>query len=329
MSTIKDIAEKAGVSASAVSRVLNYDSKISVNDETKAAIFDAAKELGYKKKMINPLIDNIALLYCNKNREEFEDAYYKNIRQELKKQADERNIKLTVYNKSDGLELLPKTIQAFIAIGWVNQHEIDYLKDITPNGIFIGTSPDESCFDSVRPNFDSIITQIVDYFIKQGHKSIGFMGGTDFDIVTEKPAMDVREWSFRESAKYYNLLNENNIFITDTISVNEGYRLGIKAVNELGEKMPTAFCMASDTLSIGALQAFNEMNWEIPKRVSFFSINNISIAKYVSPPLTTFHIDVPLICDAALSLLQERIIKKRSISKSVYINGKPVFRKSC
>jgi len=207
--------------------------------------------------------------------------------------------------------------------------EINYLKSITPNGIFIDTSPDKSCFDSVRPDFDSIVTQIVDYFVRQGHKSIGFIGGTDFDIFTGKPAMDVREWSFRESAKYYNMLNNNNIFITDKISVSEGYRLGIKAINELGENMPTAFCMASDTLSIGTLQAFNKKGWEIPTRVAFFSINNLSIAQFVSPPLTTFHIDIPLMCDAALSLLKERILNERTISKSIYINGKPIFRESC
>lgn len=207
--------------------------------------------------------------------------------------------------------------------------EIHYLKKITPHGIFIDTSPDESCFDSVRPNLDSIVTQIVDYFVEQGHESLGFIGCTDFDILTRKPSMDVREWSFRESAGYYHRLNEKNIFITDTLSVSEGYRLGMKAIQELGENMPTAFCVASDTLAIGVLQAFNEKGWDIPKRVAFFSINNISIAQYLSPPLTTFHIDIPLMCDAALNLLQERMLKGRTLTKTVYINGKAIFRKSC
>ena len=329
MATIKDIAAKAGVSIATVSRVLNYDARIMVNDETKKTIFRVAKELGYRKKTIFPLIENVALLYWPKNREEFEDAYFKSIRKEMEIQAKSRNVRLTVYNKSDGIEAAAGNTEAFFTIGWMDINEINRLKRITPNGIFIGTSPDESCFDSVRPNFDSIVTQIVDYFVKQGHKSLGFMGGTDFDIYTGKPAMDVREWSFRESAKYYGMLDERNIFVTDTISVDEGYRLAMKAIRELGDAMPTAFCVASDTLAIGVLQAFNERGWEIPKRVAFFSINNLSIAQYVSPPLTTFHIDIPLMCDAALSLLQERILKDRQITKSVYINGKPVFRKSC
>lgn len=329
MATIKDIAKKVGVSAATVSRVLNYDSKISVNEATQKAIFRTAKELGYQKKIVTPPIDDVALLYWPKNQEEFQDAYFKSILTELLKQAELRNIKLKVYNKSDGLKSIDKSSRAFLVIGWTDIAEINVLKNITTNGIFIGTSPDDSCFDSVRPNYDSIVTQMVDYFVKHGHKSIGFIGGTDFDIYTKKPLPDIREWSFRESAKYYKILDEENIFVADTISVEEGYHMAMKAIQKLGEKMPTAFCIASDTLAIGALQAFNEKGWEIPKRVSFFSINDLNIAKYVSPPLTTFHIDIPLMCDAALSLLQERILKGRTITKSIFINGKPIFRKSC
>lgn len=50
MATIKQVAEKAGVSPATVSRVLNYDESISVNEETRQTIFAAAEELGYKKK---------------------------------------------------------------------------------------------------------------------------------------------------------------------------------------------------------------------------------------------------------------------------------------
>ena len=156
-------------------------------------------------------------------------------------------------------------MQAFIVIGWMNHKEIEALKKITENGIFIGTSPDESTFDAVRPNLDSIITQMVDYFISKGHQSISFIGATDFNIDTEQPSMDVREWSFRESAKYYHLLNEEMIFIGSTFSVKEGYRLAVKAIEGLGEKMPTAFCVASDAMAVGVLQAFNEKGWKIPE----------------------------------------------------------------
>ena len=47
MATIKEIADKAGVSSAAVSRVLNFDDALSVSEETKRKIFEAAEELEY------------------------------------------------------------------------------------------------------------------------------------------------------------------------------------------------------------------------------------------------------------------------------------------
>lgn len=49
MATITDIARVAAVSISTVSRVLNYDSTLSVTEETKRKIFEAAEELNYTK----------------------------------------------------------------------------------------------------------------------------------------------------------------------------------------------------------------------------------------------------------------------------------------
>ncbi|WP_020617386.1 LacI family DNA-binding transcriptional regulator [Paenibacillus daejeonensis] len=329
MATIKQIAEMLGISNATVSRVLNHDPKLSVSEQTRAAIFKAAEETGYKKKKINPKIDNIALLYWVDEGEQLDNVFFETIRSEMLEQAKSRNMNVVPYDKGDGIEAISGDITAFIAIGWFDQAEVEHLRRITSNGVFVNSNPDESVFDSVQANQDSMMRQIVDYYVGKGHQQIGFIGGPDYDMTTRKPLMDVREWSFRQTMSYYNLLNEESIFIADGFTVKEGYRIGLDAINRLQDAMPTAFCVASDALAIGALQAFNEQKWEIPDRVSFFSIHDIGIAQYVSPPLTTFHIDISIICSSALDLLLERVLKDRTTTKSVYINGTPIFRKSC
>lgn len=174
-----------------------------------------------------------------------------------------------------------------------------------------------------------MVRQIVDYYVEKGHKSIGFIGAPDYDMKTHKPLMDVREWSFRQTASYYNLLNEDHIFIGNGFTVKEGYRISLEAIDRLKDKLPTAICVADDALAIGALQAFNERGIKIPDRVAFFSINDIGIAQYVSPSLTTFHIDIKTICSSAIDLLRERVLENRTTTKTVYVNGTPIFRKSC
>lgn len=329
MATIKQIAQLLGISNATVSRVLNHDPKISVSEQTRAAIFKTADEIGYRKKKINPKIDNIALLYWVEQGEELDNIFNESILNEIVEQALNRNISIVKYEKSDGIAAVNKNINAFIAIGWFDTEEVEHLKRITSNGVFINTLPDETLFDSVQANQESMVRQIVDYFAKKGHTRIGFIGGPDYDMTTHKPLMDVREWSFRQTMTYYNLLREDYVFIAEGFTVKEGYRIGTEAISKLNDDMPTAFCVANDVLAIGALQAFNEQQWEIPNRVSFFSINDIGIAQYVSPPLTTFHIDISIICSSALDLLLERVLKNRTTTKSVYINGTPIFRKSC
>lgn len=327
MATIKEIAEIVGVSSAAVSRVLNYDEGISVSPETRAAIFAAAEQVGYKKRVIYPKIDHVALLYFTEEEDELEDIFYRSIKEELAMQAEKMNIQMEVFTKKDGMDAIPRDLNAFIAIGWLNRQEINRLYEICQRGVFIGTSPDEKLFDAVRPNMDSFVTQIVDYFMEKGHKSIGFIGGPDRNIDTLETSMDIREWSFRQSAQYYKCLREDFILISDKFTVQEGYRLGKELVQ--GKELPTALCVASDTLAVGVLQALNEEGMQIPEQIALFSINDVNIAKYVSPPLTTIHIDIPSICETALDLLRNRVLNGGVITKSIFVNGIPVYRRSC
>ena len=327
MATIKEIAEIVGVSSAAVSRVLNYDEGISVSEETREAIFATAEKIGYKKKVIYPKIENVALLYFTDNEDELEDVFYRGVREEVIKQAKKMNIRLQIYDRRDGMSVIPRDLNAFIAVGWLTRKEINQLYKICPRGVFIGTSPDEKLFDAVRPNMDSFVTQMVDYFVEKGHKKIGFIGGSDRNIDTGKPSMDIREWSFRQSVAYYHCLEEEYILISEKFTVDEGYRMGKELLKK--SSLPTALSIASDTLAVGVLQALNEKGIQVPEQMALFSINDVNIAKYLSPPLTTIHIDIPCICETALDLLRNRVLYGGKVTKLIFVNGIPIFRKSC
>ena len=327
MATIKEIAEIVGVSSAAVSRVLNYDEGISVSEETREAIFATAEKIGYKKKVIYPKIENVALLYFTDNEDELEDVFYRGVREEVIKQAKKMNIRLQIYDRRDGMSVIPRDLNAFIAVGWLTRKEINQLYKICPRGVFIGTSSDEKLFDAVRPNMDSFVTQMVDYFVEKGHKKIGFIGGSDRNIDTGKPSMDIREWSFRQSVAYYHCLEEEYILISEKFTVDEGYRMGKELLKK--SSLPTALCIASDTLAVGVLQALNEKGIQVPEQMALFSINDVNIAKYLSPPLTTIHIDIPCICETALDLLRNRVLYGGKVTKLIFVNGIPIFRKSC
>ena len=61
MATIKDIAQKASVSAATVSRILNQDDTLSVTDETKQRVLKVAQELNYTKHLKNTVEKSISI----------------------------------------------------------------------------------------------------------------------------------------------------------------------------------------------------------------------------------------------------------------------------
>ncbi|MGW6082695.1 galactan degradation operon transcriptional regulator GanR, partial [Bacillus subtilis] len=108
MATIKDIAQEAGFSISTVSRVLNNDESLSVPDETREKIYEAAEKLNYRKKTVRPLVKHIAFLYWLTDKEELEDVYFKTMRLEVEKLAKAFNVDMTTYKIADGIESIPE-----------------------------------------------------------------------------------------------------------------------------------------------------------------------------------------------------------------------------
>lgn len=328
MITIKEIAQQAGFSPSTVSRLLSNDPSLSVSPETKQKILSTALSLGYERKYIKTIIEKIALLFWITEVEELEDIYFRDMRLKIEKYANENNMELVTIKKESGINKIPKDINGFIAIGSFSEKEISRLLKITKNGVFIDSNPAPDYYDSVQPNTPLITQKAIDYFIKSSHRNIGFIGGTFHNPNTDLEEKDIREVAFRYYMQKLGYLNEDNIFIEQNFSVDSGYKSAKKAIENLKDKLPTAFFVASDPIAIGVLQALNEYNIPVPSRVSVISINNIDVSKYVSPPLSTFNIDINELCKTAINLLSERIIEDRKLQKTIYLNCELVVRKS-
>ncbi|MGB7460945.1 MAG: LacI family DNA-binding transcriptional regulator [Carnobacterium jeotgali] len=328
MATITEVAQEAGYSIATVSRVLNNDPKLSVGDETREKIFEAADKLNYRKKLVQPQVKNIAFLYWLTDKEELEDVYFKQMRLEIETLAKKNNIELTTYKISEGIKKIPTNIEGFIAIGGFSSKELTYLRKLTSCGVFLDTTPDPDHYDSVRPDLIRITERAVDFFMEKGHTEIGFIGGNYHNPDTNEDEMDIRERKFRRYLESKNLLNEKYIFSKRRFSVESGYELMNQAIDELGDNLPTAFFIAADPIAVGCLQALNEKGIAIPERVSIISMNNISVTKYLSPPLTTYAINTYEMSKSAIELLLERIIEKRLIVKTVIIGSSLIVRKS-
>lgn len=328
MVTLKEIANDVGVSIATVSRILNEDPTLSVKEETRNKVYDSAIKLGYQSENFKPLIRNIAFLYWLTEQEELEDEYFQEMRKEIVAQAKKQNIRISIHTIEDGIESVPDDINGFIGVGPFNDSELAVLHEITEHGVFIDTTPDMLHYDSVRPDLYQTTDQALDHFLNNGHQKIGFIGGTYFDRNEKVDLQDSRERRFRYRLSEKGILNEQYIFTQRGFSFQTGKDLMEKAIEELGDDLPTAFFVASDSIAIGCLQILNYKGIAIPARVSLIGINNNRISKYVSPPLTTFGIDRQALVSNAMDMLIDRIVHGRTYRKKLFLETELIIRNS-
>jgi LacI family transcriptional regulator len=327
MATIKDIAERAGVSMATVSRVLNYDSSLSVSDETKKKVFQIAEELSYRKKSERrPSSYQIAIINWYTEEEELDDLYYMSIRLGVENRCDVHKLKMKKASLDHLADVQREEIHGIIAIGKFSQKQADALRKITDNIVFVDCSPDEDRYDSVVSNFEKGTINALDYFLHHGHEKLGYIGGRETFRDRTSEISDPREAAFKGYLSQKRLFNESYVYI-GSFSVNDGYKLMKQAIQEHKENLPTAFFVGNDSMAIGCLRALHEEGVPVPERVSIIGVNDISVSKYIFPPLSTVKVYTEFMGETAVDLLMERMTD-RKIAKKVIISTHLEIRES-
>lgn len=198
MATLKDIATEAGVSLATVSRVLNDDPTLNVKEETKHRILEIAEKLEYKsttsRKMQSVAAgqQHILALYSYQQELEINDPYYLAIRHGIETQCEKLGVELSNCYANATLPELKK-LTGVLIVGKPSPALRRAAMSLTDNVCFIDFHEPGSEYDSVDIDLSRISKQIVDFFIAQGVKRIGFIGGED-----EPGKADIREAAFVE-----------------------------------------------------------------------------------------------------------------------------------
>lgn len=328
MATIKDIAQKANVSSATVSRVLNYDETLSVGDETKKRIFEAAEALDYtkyQKKRVKKT-GKIAIVQWYTEKEELDDLYYLSIRLGVEKRAEEEGYGIERYFQ-DTLFEPQQDIEGIVAIGKFNDAQIEQLLLSTKNICFIDFDLLGRKMDSVVVDFEQAVYSVMDYFIEKNHQRIGFIGGQEHYAQDSLTPPDKRAILVESYLRQKEMYQEKYCF-TGKFNVASGHKLMNQAIRELGEDLPAAFFVANDALAIGALRALQEAGISVPEKVEVIGFNDISVAKYVYPTLSTVKVYTELMGEVGFDLLMDRIESDRQAAKKITLSTDLILRGS-
>ncbi|WP_300381432.1 LacI family DNA-binding transcriptional regulator [Clostridium sp.] len=333
MATLKEIADKVGVSLATISRVLNNDSGILVSYETKAQILKVADELNYKTakqrkgKIFNKKIDIIGIVEMYDVVEQLQDPYYLLLRSIVEKKAFENNISLVkVFKHEGGYELLEDIkLEGIIAIGKFTEEEVLNLSEKTSKIVFIDSAPNDELYDSVKVNYKLGVKQGLDYFVELGHKKIGFIGDEYTPGDNKVVSLDNRLKFFFEYMKSKEIFNPEYI-INSEMTADGGYRAIIDYINNKGS-MPTAFFTANDAIASGVIKGLKEKGVKVPDEISIIGFNDTIISQYVNPPLPAIRVRIEYLAEVAVELMLERL-KDRSYPKKVIISSELILRNS-
>lgn len=327
MATIKDIADAAGVSPAAVSRILNHDATLSVTDETRRRVLEIASELNYVKKPrpASKASLTIGLLVWFSAEQELEDTYYLLIRRGVEAYCVNHNIHIIHTSRSTpGYLNSLQGLDGLICVGKFPSEEIAELKQLCTNTLFVDMPIHDCETITITLDFQQAMLSALDYLTSLGHRKIGFLTGREYlsaDVLFE----DEREVIFTQYCKTHNL-EFKPYMRAETFSIDAGYNMMLDLI-ETGD-LPTAIFAASDPIAIGAMKAMADHGISVPDQVSIVGFDNIHLTKYTSPPLTTVHTPAFDMGYLAAQLVSEFMPKEKIVMK-IKLPCKLVVRDSC
>ncbi|WP_427018831.1 LacI family DNA-binding transcriptional regulator [Pseudarthrobacter sp. P1] len=280
---MRDVAQAAGVSAQTVSRVLSDHPN--VQEHTKRRVLAAVEELGYRRNNtaralvtgLSRTIGVVTLATNNYSRSSMalgvelaarEAGYAVNsVTSDLSTQSLTEAVGRLVLQGVDGLIIAAPLLEAARRVRELTAR----IPTVTTDGSS-GMSD-----DLVGVDQDAAVVLATNHLLGLGHRTVWHISGPP-------------EWSDAASRleSWRRVLQEAGREVPPALhgdwSPESGYRNGLI----LG-RMPdvTAVLVASDEMAFGVIRALTELGRRIPEDISVVGIDDIDLAAYATPPLTT------------------------------------------
>ncbi len=292
--TIRDVAERAGVSVTTVSHVLNDVPGKRVSTTTRERIHQAAQDLLYRPNRlaqglrmqrthtIGFLSDNIATTpYAGRIILGAQDA------------AAEVGSLLVLLSSGGDAELEDRELEALVdrqVDGVIYAAMFHHMVQPPPrlalyNAVLLDARTEAGEFSSVVPDEVGGARSAVEELLAHGHRRIGFVNNYE-----DYPAPKGRLIGYRQALEVYGVPFDPSLVRTTTPNVAEGaYEVTLSMLGD--EDRPTAIFCFNDRMAMGAYQAANQLGLAIPGDVSIVGFDDQElIAPNLRPGLTTMRL---------------------------------------
>jgi DNA-binding LacI/PurR family transcriptional regulator len=121
---------------------------------------------------------------------------------------------------------------------------------------------------------------VMEHLVALGHKRIAYIGKPS--LISSIERMNSHQAVLQKYGLPY---DPSLVLITNTSSIEDGYETTLQLLRH--PNRPTAIFLANDIMAIGAIQAIRKAGLKVPEDISVAGFDDISLASYSNPPLTT------------------------------------------
>jgi len=329
--TIFDVAKRAGVSIGTVSRVLNNRDR--VHPKTREKILKAIAELDYQanalaRGLANNQTDTLGLVIPQVN-----DPFFFQIVRGVEDAATSAGYRLLIAsqprhsNEHRYLQLFRRNYvdaMVLVAIDVVNR-EVQQVLDRGVPVIMIQQDVGKNIPTFLVDNYSGarLLTQ---HLAEHGYKRLAYITGTD-----HTPDSRERLRGMRDVLAEHDLALPNTYIAEGDFFPGSGYQAALRLLEN--EVLPEAIFAANDQMAVDAMRALQERGYRVPEDIAVVGFDDVPMASYVSPSLTTVHQPVYELghqaAQMALSMLKTNNPSQRRAAPRVLLPPSLMIRRSC
>ena len=327
--TIRELADKIGVSPATISIVIN--GKKGVGEDTREKVLRALKEHNYNsgnRKRHND--KNVLLVKYTKSgffveeNQGFISMIIDSIEEQLR--SRKRGITMMIIKNDLLLGLNEIDYEKYSGMILIGTEMIDdyynCLKDIPiPFVVVDNAVPNIMCSSVSINNYENVYIAI-SYLKEAGHNRIGYIGSK-----SETENFRERRTAFELTVKKLNMEmdEENDYKVTPTLIGSHDDFLEILEKKDLNN---TVFFAENDTIALGVIKALKEKKYKIPADVSIIGFDDIAYSSVSSPTLTTVHVQRKGLGKQTVLQLLQLIEENKLLPIKTRITGRLVQRDS-
>ena len=286
--TIKDIAQKLGISTSTVSRALKDHPDISL--KTREAVQELAKILGYKPNLIALNLKHSRTNTIGVVVPEVEHYFFSTILNGIEEVAYKGNFSVMVFQSNESYmrevlivqTLLANRVDGVLASFSKNTHDYAHFEQLIDNEIplvFFDRVKDDMHADSVIVDDYSGAQSAVNHLISQGCERIAFYSAPQHLMIGKN-----RLEGYKAALEKNNIpFNPDLVYACDTF--DEAQKVSRSVLKK--QDRPDAIFAVNDLTAIGAMKIAKQLGLNIPEDIKFVGFENSRSASICEPELTT------------------------------------------